>query len=66
MNLRKVFKPQIIQDWTKLLREKGFKGFVREKGWKVVIAIFLFYLVRDTILYGPAFYLLLQGFVCGK
>ena len=42
------------------------KGFLREKGWKVVIAIFVFYLVRDTILYGPFLYLALQGFICGK
>jgi len=66
MNFRKIFKPQIIQDWTKLLREKGFKAFLREKGWKVVAAIFLFYLVRDTLVYILIPFLIAQGFICGK
>ena len=49
--LKRVFKPKIIIEWTALLREVGFKGFIKEKGWKIVIAIFLFYLVRDSVLY---------------
>jgi len=34
-----------------LWKARGFKEFVRQKGWKVVAAVFLFYLVRDSILY---------------
>ena len=64
MNLKKVFKPPIIQEWTALLREKGLKGFVREKGWKVVVAIFLFYLVRDSVVYIIIPLLITQGFIC--
>ncbi len=66
MNFRKILKPPIIQEWTKLLREKGIKGFIREKGWKVVVAIFLYYLVRDTTLYIIIPFLVAQGFICGK
>jgi hypothetical protein len=66
MNLRKILKPPLIQEWTKLLREKGIKGFIREKGWKVVIAIFAYYLVRDTTLYIIIPFLVTQGFICGK
>jgi hypothetical protein len=66
MNLRKILKPPLIQEWTKLLREKGIKGFIREKGWKVVIAIFAYYLVRDTTLYIIIPFLITQGFICGK
>ncbi len=66
MNFRKIFKPQLIQDWTKLLREKGFKGFLREKGWKVMVAIFLFYLIRDSLVYIVIPLLIAQGFICGK
>ncbi len=65
MNFRKILKPLIIQEWTKLLREKGIKGFIREKGWKVVVAIFAYYLVRDTLLYVVPF-LAAQGLICGN
>jgi hypothetical protein len=66
MNFRKILKPPIIQEWTKLLRAKGFKGFVREKGWKVMAAILVFYLVRDTVVYLLIPFLIAQGFICGK
>jgi hypothetical protein len=66
MNFRKIFKPPIIQEWTALIREKGIKGFVREKGWKVVVLIFAYYLVRDTTLYIILPFLITQGFICGK
>lgn len=46
-----LFRPQFIQDWMALWKARGFKEFVRQKGWKVVAAVFLFYLVRDSILY---------------
>lgn len=66
MSFRKILKPPIIQEWTKLLREKGLKGFIREKGWKVVVAIFAYYLVRDSLLYIIIPFLIAQGFICGK
>jgi len=43
--------PRFIAGWRNLIREKGLKTFIREKGWKFVAAIVLFYLVRDTLLY---------------
>lgn len=64
MNLKKVFKPPLIQEWTALLREKGLKAFVRQKGWKIVAAIFLFYLVRDSVVYLIIPLLIAQGFIC--
>lgn len=51
MNFRNIYTPPFIREWVTLLREKGLKGFVREKGWKLVLGIFVFYLVRDTVLY---------------
>lgn len=47
----KIFKPQFIQDWTKTIKEEGFKSFVKQKGWKFVVVFILFYLIRDGILY---------------
>jgi hypothetical protein len=66
MDFRKILKPPIIQEWTTILREKGIKGFGREKGWKVVVLIFAYYLVRDTTLYIIVPFLIAQGFICGK
>jgi hypothetical protein len=51
MNLRNIYTPLFIQEWVSLLKTQGIKGFIKEKGWKILLAIFLFYLVRDTILY---------------
>lgn len=66
MNFKKIFKPPIVQEWTTLLREKGLKEFIRAKGWKILAAICLFYLVRDSILYLLVPLLVAQGFICGK
>lgn len=64
MDFKKIFKPKIIQEWTGLLKEKGLKGFIKAKGWKVVVAIFLYYLIRDSILYIVIPVMIAQGFIC--
>jgi len=65
MNLKKIYKPAIIQEWTQLLREKGIREFIRVKGWKIFAAIFVFYLIRDSILYIIIPFWVAQGFICG-
>ena len=35
----------------KIVREEGFKSLFRKYGWKLVAAIFVYYLVRDVTLY---------------
>lgn len=59
--LARIFKPQIIRKWTGQLKELGFSGFVKQNGWKVIIAIFLFYLIRDSLLYIVVPYLAARG-----
>jgi len=66
MDFKKIFKPPIIVEWTTLLREKGVKEFIRVKGWKIVVAIFLYYLIRDSLLYLVIPFMIAQGFICGK
>jgi hypothetical protein len=34
-----------------ILKRCGFRELVRQRGWKLLLAIFAYYLVRDTILY---------------
>lgn len=32
-------------------RALGWRGLVRKRGWRLVVAVIAYYLVRDTILY---------------
>ena len=45
------FKPQFMQPWIDAYKKGGVKELLRQKGWKVIITFFLFYLIRDSILY---------------
>ena len=47
----KFLLPLFIIEWGKLLREEGFKVFIKKRGWKVLWTIIIFYAIRDTILY---------------
>ena len=53
--------PLFIVEWVKLLREEGFKVFVKKRGWKVLWTIIIFYLIRDSILYILIPYLIYLG-----
>ncbi len=57
------FTPNFIKEWIKLIRTAGFKGFVREKGWKVLVVFVLFYLIRDLIIYLLIPYLIINNIV---
>jgi len=46
-----LLKPKWAAAWSQLIKERGFKGFIKAKGWKILIAFFLFYLIRDVTLY---------------
>jgi len=45
------FKPQFMQPWIDAYKKGGIKELLRQHGWKVIIGFFLFYLIRDSILY---------------
>ena len=47
----KFLMPLFIIEWAKLLREEGFKVFIKKRGWKVLWTIIIFYAIRDTVLY---------------
>jgi len=57
------FTPRFIQEWIELIRAEGLKSFIRQKGWKVVFAIFLFYLIRDGIVYLLIPYLIVNNII---
>jgi len=33
------------------LREHGVRGLIRRRGWRLVLVVFVAYLVRDVVLY---------------
>ena len=45
------FKPRFMQPWIDAYKKGGIKELLRQKGWKVIITFFLFYLIRDSIIY---------------
>ena len=46
-----LFKPQFMKPWIEAYKKGGVKELLTQKGWKVIVAFFLFYLVRDSLLY---------------
>jgi len=47
----KFLKPKWAIEWLEIIKKEGIKSFIKKKGWKFLIAFFLFYLIRDSILY---------------
>ena len=40
-----------MQSWVDAYQRGGIKELLSEKGWSVLIVFFLFYLIRDSVLY---------------
>ena len=51
MRIKKFLTPKWVDFYANIYRQEGFKGVIKKGGWKLVIAFFLFYLIRDSILY---------------
>ena len=63
MKLSHFLVPEKIRQWRTLLQEKGFKAMLREVGWKVIAAVIVFYLIRDTFLYIIIPFLIARGLI---
>jgi hypothetical protein len=63
MSKANLFKSKFLSKYTKIYKEDGFKGVLKEGGWRIVIYFFLFYLIRDTILYIIIPYLIVRGII---
>jgi|TARA_B100000035_G_C20695182_1_gene420141 hypothetical protein len=59
----KFLVPKIVREWRADFRKGGFKLLLKEKGWKILIAFFIFYLIRDVSLYVIIPYLAVTGFI---
>ena len=60
---RSFFKIRFISHYTSIFKKDGLKGVLKEGGWKVLFYFFIFYLIRDTILYIIIPYLIIKGII---
>lgn len=56
------YRPRFLEEWGAIRREGGYKLLIKQKGWVVLAAFFLYYLIRDSILYILIPYLAIKGF----
>ena len=48
---RRFLMPQWILEANEVRKQDGMKGMIKKGGWRLIVAFFIFYLIRDTILY---------------
>ena len=56
-------KPKFLIAWNEIRKEGGYKHLIKKKGWSVVAAFIVFYLIRDSILYLLIPYLAIKGII---
>ena len=61
MTLREKLIPKFLLKYVTYYRNHGFKKTIKKYGWKFFAIIFMFYLVRDTILYIIIPYFAMKG-----
>ena len=62
-DMKNLLLPNFIKPYIKIYKNKGIRTLFREGGMKLLFIIFIFYLVRDTILYVIPFLLAYYGFI---
>tara|TARA_Y100001936_G_scaffold97479_1_gene95793 strand:+ start:333 stop:524 length:192 start_codon:yes stop_codon:yes gene_type:complete len=61
MTIKEKLIPKFLRKYAFYYREHGFKKTVKKFGWKLFAIIFLYYLIRDSILYIIIPYFVLKG-----
>ena len=54
--------PKIIKEYIDILKNEGFKALIKKGVYKLFLIIFIYYLIRDTILYVIPFLIAYYGF----
>jgi len=62
MKIKKLLRVKFLEEYIAVFKEDGFKGVVKKGGWKILFYFFMFYLIRDSILYILIPYLVVKGF----
>ena len=63
MKIKKLLRVKFLQEYIAVFKEDGFKGVLRKGGWKILFYFFMFYLIRDTIIYILLPYLVVKGII---
>ena len=61
MGLKNNSISNFLAKYLKIFRKEGLKGVLKQGGWKILFYFFLYYLIRDTILYILIPYLVVTG-----
>ena len=62
MKIKKLLRVKFLQEYIAVFKEDGLKCVLRKGGWKILFYFFMFYLIRDSILYILIPYLVVKGF----
>jgi len=62
MKIKKLLRVKFLEEYIAVFKEDGFKGVLKKGGWKILFYFFMFYLIRDSILYILIPYLVVKGF----
>tara|TARA_B100001250_G_C19104099_1_gene488161 strand:+ start:120 stop:314 length:195 start_codon:yes stop_codon:yes gene_type:complete len=62
MKIKKLLRFKFLEEYIAVFKEDGLKGVLRKGGWKILFYFFMFYLIRDSILYILIPYLVVKGF----
>ena len=49
--MKKFFSKKSFKEYKNIYKEEGLKALFKKLGWKIFLIIFLYYLIRDVILY---------------
>jgi len=52
---------KMLREVRDTFRDTGFKGVSRKYGWKLFLAFFVYYLLRDLLIYLLLPYLVVKG-----
>lgn len=63
MKFRNPFKVKLLEKYIAIFKKSGFKGLIKEGGWKLLFFFFMYYLIRDSILYILIPYLVVKGII---
>ena len=62
MSISRKLTPKWMLKYIDIYKKEGSKAAVKAAGWKVVLVIIIYYLVRDITLYIVIPYLVAKGF----
>ena len=48
MKLKKNIQ-KFVKKYREILKDKGFKGVIKEGGWKISILVFMFFLIKGLL-----------------